>query len=99
MKAIVEFGRNAKPFPASGSIVLPSRGAAARAAAQIAFVMEGRTLVTAQDLTPCAAQPRVTWWSPCGQQWIAVSLLDGVDRGDYAAIAWRKFRVKEMKAG
>jgi hypothetical protein len=92
MKVIMEFGRATDHMPVSGQITLPNRGAAARAAVQLAFVLEGRSCLTVGDVTVNKDQPRIVWWSSDRQAWIAVSLLDDVDRGSYADTAWRRLR-------
>lgn len=96
MKAIVEFGvpksalHGEAPCGISSSpgIVFPSATQAAKAAAQIAFVLfrrnKGEMPGTWKALVPSADKPRVTWWSHDQSAWVTVSLLDGKDRGSFA---------------
>ena len=96
MKAIVEFGipqaalNGEAPCGISSSpgIIFPSGRQAARAAAQIAFVLFRRNNGSMPGdwsaLVPSPDRPRVTWWANDRSAWVCVSLLDGVDRGAFA---------------
>lgn len=95
MKAIVEFGipqaalnGEAPWISSSPGIIFPSARKAARAAAQIAFVLFRRNGGSMPGdwsaLVPSPDRPRVTWWADDRSAWVCVSLLDGVDRGAFA---------------
>lgn len=94
MKTIVEFGipQSAlsvkRPCGVSGEIVCDSIKAGIRAANKIGFVLsQGQSSV---NIKVSKDMPRMTFWGKDGKFWVSLSVLDGVDRGDYAAKADRE---------
>lgn len=91
MKAIVEWGRpkfatTRKVCGISGKHITPRASQAATLASQLYFQQLEQSITPAQVL-PTKQQPRKVVWSSDNSFWIAVSLLDGVPRGDYSGIA------------
>lgn len=91
MKTIVEFGIPGSALPnrptgVSGQIVFPSAKQAERAVKHIAWVLS-KGKATTPMLLATKSVPRKTFWPGDHSYWIAVSLLDGVMRGAYAAVA------------
>lgn len=94
MKTIVEFGipQSAlsvkRPCGVSGEIICDSIKAGIRAANHIGFVLsQGQSYV---NLKVSKDMPRSTFWSKDGKFWVSLSVLDGADRGAYAAKADRE---------
>lgn len=93
MKVIVEFGKpqNALkdqriPCGLSGSHICASAKHAARLAMQLFHVISERQIgFSEHDFTVSRKSPRFTVWTAGRDFWITVSVLDGVNRGPYAA--------------
>jgi len=82
MKAVLEFGiRGGRHVD---NLVLPSAALAARAASSVAHVLMGEVTT---DFTVSRRSPRVALVD--SKHFVAVTLLDGVDRGPAATKAWR----------
>lgn len=90
MKTIVEWGHPKhvlnRPCGTSAQSVTPNAKQAAELAASLYFVETGVSPALSL-LRPTASEPRKVLWSPDNGFWVAVSLLDGVPRGAYAALA------------
>lgn len=90
MKTIVEWGHPKhvlnRPCGTSAQSIMPNAKQAAELAASLYFVETGVSPAL-NLLRPTASEPRKVLWSPSNGFWIAVSLLDGVMRGSYAALA------------
>lgn len=90
MKTIVEWGHPKhvlnRPCGTSAQSITPNAKQAAELAASLYFVETGVSPALGL-LRPTASEPRKVLWSPNCGFWIAVSLLDGVARGAYAALA------------
>lgn len=95
MKAIVEWGKpkeacQKRPCGISSKFVAENPTQAKFLAAQLFHgLVEGREYILdkkgAWGVT--RKEPRKVVWASDRSAWVAVSLLDGVDRGDYAALA------------
>lgn len=96
MKVIVEWGRpqlacqHNRPCGVSGRVTATTNKQAIALANQLVHTLsEGRSS-TSMDPSAwkvSAGTPRKTWWAPDQSAWVTVSMLDGVARGDYAALA------------
>ena len=100
MKAIVEWGQSKSASPrevcgTSAKFVAPNATQAAQLASQLYFQAKADSLPR-QDLVPTAERPRLVVWSPMRDFWIAVSLLDGNPRGDFAGIAERESKARAI---
>lgn len=92
MKVIVEWGKpksacSNRPCGVSGQFIVQNNAQAASLASQLLWTLtEGKESlgssvhVTLQD-------PRRVVWSKTWDAWVSVSLLDGVSRGAYSAVA------------
>lgn len=95
MKAMVEWGKPKaacpnRPCGVSGQFPMENATQARKLAGQLVHTLtEGRESVTnaASIWGVAPAQPRQVWWSSDRTAWVAVSLLDNVPRGAYAAHA------------
>lgn len=96
MKVIVEWGRpqlacqHNRPCGVSGRFIATNAKQAAALANQLVHTLSEGLSSTSLDPTAWkvnAGAPRKTWWAKDQSAWVTVSVLDGVARGDYAALA------------
>ncbi|CAB5514386.1 hypothetical protein LMG26857_03445 [Achromobacter anxifer] len=99
MKAIVEWGRpkfatNRQVTGISAKHVEPNASQAAHLASQLYFQQVERS-INKEQLLPTKEKPRQIVWSPDNSFWVAVSLLDGIARGDYAGVAYAEALMRQ----
>ncbi|KVP65636.1 hypothetical protein WJ96_04515 [Burkholderia ubonensis] len=100
MKAVVEWGRpkaetQRQICGISGQFVATNPEQARMLASQLFHTMvEGKESVVNNKGAWGVSkdQPRKVVWASDNSAWVAVSVLDGVDRGPYAGIADREYR-------
>lgn len=96
MKAIVEWGRPKaacvdRPCGVSGQFPVDNPTQACKLAVQLFHTLsEGRDPCFGNMWSVDKMEPRKVVWSKDSTVWVAVSLLDGVARGAYAALADRE---------
>lgn len=102
MKVIVEWGKpksacQNRPCGVSGQFTVPSAEQARMLAAQLFHTLtEGREAVLNNKGAwgVKKTEPRKVVWSKARDAWVCVSLLDGVPRGPYAALADKEAKLE-----
>lgn len=92
MKVIVEWGKpksacSNRPCGVSGQFIVQNNAQAASLASQLFWTLtEGKESLNS-SVQVSLQEPRKVVWSATWDAWVAVSLLDGVSRGAYSAVA------------
>lgn len=92
MKVIVEWGKpksacSKRPCGVSGQFIVQNNAQAASLASQLLWTLtEGKESLNS-SVQVSLQEPRKVVWSATWDAWVAVSLLDGVSRGAYSAVA------------
>lgn len=102
MKAVVEWGKPksacpSRPCGVSGQFVVANPTQAMQLASQLFHTLvEGREHLPSPQKAwaVSSAVPRKVVWAADRSAWVAVSMLDGVPRGAYAALADKEALLK-----